>query len=92
MASKDIHISDQELLLAADGELPTRRTTQVRTHLANCWDCRVRMAETEAAIIDFARAHRRTFDSQLPPVASPRALLRAQLAELASKTGVGSRS
>jgi hypothetical protein len=83
--NEDLHLSDQEMLLAADGELPTHRATQVHAHLAACWDCRARMAEIELTIVDFARAHRQTLDSQLPPIAGPRALLRAQLAELASK-------
>src|SRR5580658_4143975 len=87
----DLHLSNQELLLAADGEIPTRRAAQVHAHLAACWDCRARMAEIEGTIADFARAHRQTLDPQLPPVDGPRALLRAQLAELASQSPVGSR-
>ncbi|MGA9471317.1 MAG: hypothetical protein WBV36_02565 [Terriglobales bacterium] len=79
------HLSDQELLRAADGELPTRRADEVNAHLAACWDCRARMAEIEGTIADFARAHRHDLDSQLPPMDGPRALLRAQLAELASQ-------
>ena len=71
------------MLLAADGELSTRRAAQVHSHLADCWACRARMAEIEETIADFARAHRQTLDPQLPPIAGPRALLRAQLAELA---------
>jgi len=86
----DMHLSDQEILLAADGELSTRRAAQVRAHLAECWACRARMAEIEGTIVDFARAHRQTFDPQLPPIAGPRALLRARLAESASKREVGS--
>jgi hypothetical protein len=84
MRNEDLHLSDEELLLAADGELPARRADQVHVHLAACWACRARMAEIEGAIADFARAHRQTLDPQLPPIAGPRALLRAQLAELAS--------
>jgi hypothetical protein len=90
MASEDRHLSDQEFLLAADGELPTRRAVQVRAHLSACWDCRARMAEVEATIADFARAHRQTLDPQLPPMAGPRALLRARLGELASESRAGS--
>ncbi|MGB8989283.1 MAG: zf-HC2 domain-containing protein [Candidatus Sulfotelmatobacter sp.] len=81
----DMHLSDQEMLLAADGELSTRRAAQIHAHLAECWACRARMAEIEGTIADFARAHRQTLDSQLPPIAGPRALLRAQLAERASE-------
>ncbi len=80
------HPSDQELLRAADGELPGRGADEVHAHLAACWDCRARMAEIEATITDFARAHRQSLDPQLPSIAGPRALLRAQLAELASKS------
>jgi hypothetical protein len=43
------------------------------------------MAEIEATIVDFARAHRQTLDPQIPPIAGRRALLRAQLTELSAK-------
>jgi len=89
MLSEELHLSDQELLMAADGELSTQRAEQVRVHLAGCWDCRARMAAVEGTIADFARAHRQALDSQLPPVAGPRALLRAQLAELAAQPKAG---
>ena len=79
------HLTDEELLLAADGELASGDIVQVKAHLAACWDCRARMTEIEETIAGFIRVHRRTFDSQLPPVAGPRALLRARLAELAAQ-------
>ncbi|MGC2153103.1 MAG: hypothetical protein WA618_13730 [Terriglobales bacterium] len=79
--SSNIHPSDQDLLLAADGELAPRRAGQVHAHLAACWDCRARMAEIEGTIADFARAHRHALDRQIPPADGPRALLRARLAQ-----------
>jgi anti-sigma factor RsiW len=79
MLGEELHLSDQDLLLAADGELPSRRAAQVHVHLAACWNCRARTAEIEASIVDFARAHRQTLDPQLPPIAGPRALLRASV-------------
>jgi hypothetical protein len=85
MWNDDVHLSDQEMLLAADGELSARRATEIRAHLASCWSCRGRMAEMEAAIAAFARAYRQTLDPQLPSISGPRALLGARLAELASK-------
>jgi hypothetical protein len=85
MLHADFHPSDQDLLLSADGELSARRAAQVRSHLAACWDCRARMAKLERTIVDFERTYRETLDSQLPPIAGPRSLLRAQLAELAEK-------
>jgi hypothetical protein len=83
MLREELHISDEELLQAADGELGTRRAAQVQAHLAACWNCRARMAQIEGAIAGFVRAHRETCDSQLPPIDGPRALLGAELAELA---------
>src|SRR5450755_4767197 len=86
----DSHVTDQELLLAADGELSPRRAAQVRAHLAGCWDCRARMAQVEETITDFVRAERRTVEPQFPPIAGPRALLRARLSELTAKPGARS--
>jgi hypothetical protein len=91
MLSENSHLSDQELLLAADGELPTRRATQVNAHLAACWNCRARMAGIEAAIANFARAHHQILDPQLPPIEGPRAQLRTQIAQLASHSSVSPR-
>jgi anti-sigma factor RsiW len=88
MLSQNVHPSDQELILAADGELQARRAAQVRAHLAACWDCRARVAEIEGTIADFARAYRQTLDPNLPPIDGPRALLRAQLAELEAKSHI----
>ena len=85
MSSKDSHLSDQELLLAADGELPPARSGQVASHLAECWTCRVRRAEIEESIGDFVRAYRGNLDPLLPSAAGPRALLKAQLAEMTAE-------
>jgi hypothetical protein len=79
------HIPDEELLLMADGELAPRRAALVRAHLEACWDCRARMAEMRTTIFEFTQAHRQSFDPQLPPIAGPRALLRAGIAELDSR-------
>jgi hypothetical protein len=83
MPNADLHPSEQELLLSADGELPWRRAAWVRTHLAACWSCRSRMAEIEGTIADFVRATHQSVDPTLPPIGGSRALLQAQLAESA---------
>jgi anti-sigma factor RsiW len=90
MLSQDFHAGDQELLMAADGELSARRATRVRAHLAACWDCRARMAEIEGTSADFARIHRQISAPKVPPISAARAQLRAQLAELAAKPNAGS--
>ncbi|MGA9884518.1 MAG: hypothetical protein WBQ34_12435 [Candidatus Acidiferrales bacterium] len=82
MKNENFHPSDQQLLLFADGELPSHRADQIRAHLAACWDCRRQMAEIESTIADFMRMHRQSLDPQVPPVEGPRAHLRARLAEL----------
>jgi hypothetical protein len=84
MVSQDSRLTDQDLLLAADGELQPDRTAEVTLHLSQCWHCRARKQEMEPAIVDFIRLHRGHLDPLLPPVAGPRDLLKARLAEMAS--------
>ena len=79
MLSEESHLSDQELLLAVDGELSAREAGRVQSHLAACWACRARKQEIEAAIGEFVRLHQQNFDAQIPPADGPRALLKAQL-------------
>lgn len=79
MHNKNIHPSDQELVLSADGELSRRRATQIREHLVACWDCRARLAEFEHTIADFVKVHHR-LNAPLPPLDRARAQLRHQLA------------
>ena len=76
---RDTHPTDQDLILAADGELPTRRVERLRKHLGGCWECRVRAQELEGAISEFVHLHRRNLDPLLPPAAGSRALLKARL-------------
>lgn len=84
MPEKDAHLSDEELVLLADGECSTHRADEWRRHLAACWDCRARMAEIEGTIVDFVRAYHQSLNPELPPAVGRRALLRARLAELAA--------
>jgi hypothetical protein len=83
------HISDDELVRLADGELPPQRTGEVEAHLEACWECRARMEEIQSAMTGFVRAHHAEFDVQLPPADGPRALLRARLGELSSESPTG---
>lgn len=79
------HPTDQELLLAADGELSARSARVVRTHLSACWHCRARVSELEAAIVDFVRVHHQALDAELPPIGRSRSQLSARLSDLAAK-------
>jgi hypothetical protein len=88
MLNRNLHPSDQDLLLFSDGELSTRRAARVRKHLAACWSCRARAAQIEVTIGEFLQMHR--LDSlELPPLAGPRALLKARLAQSVAQNGGG---
>jgi anti-sigma factor RsiW len=87
MLPQDDHLSDQELVLAADGELNPRRDAQIRAHLAACWQCRTRLRGLEGAIADFVHVQSATLDPQVPPAAGARAMLKAQLAVIAEQAG-----
>src|SRR5580704_14595784 len=81
MRSENIHLSENDLVLAADGELPARRRMEVAAHLEKCWSCRERMESLQSTISDLVRARNCELAGLVPPEAGPRALLRARLAE-----------
>ncbi len=85
MTDNDSHLSDQDLLLVADGELPAGRLARAREHLAACWSCRARMREIEGAVADFVRVYEESGDANIGPDAGSRALLKARLAEASAK-------
>jgi hypothetical protein len=55
----------------------------MQAHLESCPTCRARLTHLESTLAEFGEAHRETWKTALPGGASPRALLRARLAELA---------
>jgi anti-sigma factor RsiW len=84
MKYTNFHVSDQELLEAADGELSPRKMAKVQAHLAACWTCRARLREIEATIVDYVQVHQRSSHAELPPADGPRSVFQARLAEMAS--------
>ena len=84
MQDRNTHLSDETLLLFADGETRGREEAAIRAHLSACWPCRLRMRELEDAIADAARMHRQIAHPPLPAPEGPRALLKARLRELAA--------
>jgi len=85
MDHKDAHISDEDLILSADGELSRQRAAEIQTHLNSCWTCRGRSKEIEEAITSFVRAYHDDLDSEIPSPRGPRALLKARLSQLAAE-------
>lgn len=81
MRPEHSHLTEAELIHAANGELSGRRKSSAARHLETCWHCRERMKTLEATIVDFVRARNTYLNSQLPDAAGPKALLRARLAE-----------
>lgn len=81
MNHEDFHLSDQELLASADGEM--RDARRIEAHLAACWSCRTRLQSLERSIAGFTRVRTQHLDAQLPPVDGPRAMLKARLRAMA---------
>jgi hypothetical protein len=82
MKQEDAHLSDQQLLLSLEGEISAREQNLVRAHIEACWACRARCKELDDTIAGVVRAHQSEFSGKLPPIAGPRALLKAQLRQL----------
>ena len=51
-SNRNPHLSDEQLLLALDGELSAHEAAQVEVHVASCWACRARHEQIEKAIGD----------------------------------------
>lgn len=85
MLREPVHLTDEEMLLALDGELSRRRAKQVRAHLAACRLCQSRGRDLEATMGDFVSLHRATLQPQLLSAEGSRALLKARLAEAAAQ-------
>jgi len=83
--SENPHWADDQLLLQAVGESPEGSRDRIQAHLECCSQCRVRLAELEDTLGEFGEAHRRAWATELPPAEGPRALLRAQMAELSTQ-------
>jgi hypothetical protein len=79
------HISDHDLLLAAEGELSKKQNLRTQRHLDRCPDCLARMKNLQAASVDFARTYRESLDPRLNPSYRSRALFTARLSEVAKQ-------
>jgi hypothetical protein len=84
MRQDENHLTDEQLLQAADGELSSRHEGEVHAHLAECPACRARANRIEGAAVDFDRAFRSAVDRSLPLAAGARARLRSSLASRSS--------
>ncbi|MGA7443179.1 MAG: hypothetical protein WBW82_13495, partial [Candidatus Sulfotelmatobacter sp.] len=85
MRAKYLHLSDEELLLHAGGELPTGRSARVAEHLGRCSACRARLKGMDHTLAEFGESYGNICDAELTAAAIPRAQLKARLAELATQ-------
>ena len=86
------HLTDEDLLMAIDGELSGSREKQIEEHLAACWDCRARRLRLETTIANFVEARHIEIDGRIPADAGRRALVKANLAELAAEATPAAKS
>jgi hypothetical protein len=82
---ENAHLSDDRLLRYFDCELSPQDEARARKHLETCGRCRSRRAELEKASANFGTLQRESH-AELPPADRARAMLRAQLGELAAAT------
>jgi len=90
MPHKTPHLTDEELLLTTDREISARRADYVRTHLPNCPECSARMERINATAAQFFAIHHEELNAELPPAATSRARLKAELEALDGGSGLRS--
>lgn len=78
------HLSDEEILRAADGELSPRKGAAAEVHLASCTACRARLQQIKQVLAEACAVQLGDDRSLLPLDAAHRALFRARLAESSS--------
>jgi anti-sigma factor RsiW len=76
------HITERELVLATNGELPPARFAAVRRHLDSCSECRARLSSFEAALGEYFDAYHEDLDPQQPDRTAARQRLAQRLEDL----------
>jgi hypothetical protein len=81
MREKNLHVTDEQLLLHAGGELSAGSSELIQSHLESCSGCSTRLTQLENTLAEFGEA-RKAWAAELPSGAEPRARLEARLANL----------
>jgi hypothetical protein len=81
MQGNEVHLSDEDLLLFSDQELPPSRAATVREHVAQCELCRQRLRDLEHASADFLDLHEQEIQARSSGLGTSRDLLKARLSE-----------
>jgi hypothetical protein len=85
MSSLQTHPEEGQLLRYLDGELPGRKSRQVRGHLEACWQCRSAVEELEGAVAACVEYRKEVLQGHLPPPPTPWADLTAGFARIDSE-------
>jgi hypothetical protein len=81
------HLSDEQLLLALDGESSAQEAAQVKGHLEACWSCRARREQIEKAIEDVVEYRDRLMKPYFPMPLGGRSMFATRLEQLALSVG-----
>jgi len=81
------HLTDELLLLTADGELSASEANRVRLHLEACWSCRVHQEKIQEAITNVVEYRDLIVKPHLPPSRAGRAVFVAHLEQAAREAG-----
>lgn len=90
MRRRNRHPSDQDLLLALDGESALRKRARFEKHISQCELCCKRVSALHNGISEAASFYRTEFEAAISEPSGPAAMLRARLSEItapASDTG-----
>ncbi|MBL8215270.1 MAG: hypothetical protein JNK87_31410 [Bryobacterales bacterium] len=90
MSKLTAHISADDLLRLADGELSPRETEQAKAHLAACWQCRAQLEEMEQAIALSVRYRDSLYQRCFPSPPAPWCDMQQRLAALDAAPGSAS--
>jgi anti-sigma factor RsiW len=78
------------LLRYLDGELPARKSRQLRGHLEACWQCRTAVEDLQATVASCVHYRKNVLEAHLPPPPAPWADLSEGFARIDSAVGVES--
>jgi len=71
MSNLHTHPEEAVLLRYLDGELPARKSRQVRVHLDACWQCRTTVEELEGVVADCVHYRRDVLQAHMPLPPAP---------------------
>ena len=81
------HLSEDDLMRYADGELAAKEAALVRQHLEACWECRTELEEMQKTVGDCIRFRKAVLESYLPPPPAPWFNIRREFREADRQSG-----